>query len=167
MFMSDDDPAFVNAWVAVMPQPVHRLLCSWHVDRCWQNNLSKIQTSEKRSLVYTTLKTLLEMTDSVEKFTVLLKQVVTNLIGDQDTENFGVYFQRYYASRLECWAYCFRKGVGINTNNHLEHFHRNLKHNYLEGKKVKRLDKSIHAVMNVARDSLFKRLIRLVKGNPT
>lgn len=165
-FMSDDAPAFFNAWAAVMPTPEHRLLCSWHVDKCWQKNLSKIKGQEKRSTVYKTLKTLLESTLSLDEFNVLLDQTVTNLLGDVETKNFGEYFVRCYYSRPECWAYCFRKGIGINTNNYLEAFHRNLKHIYLEGKKIKRLDKSIHAVMNIARDSLFKRLIKLTKDTP-
>lgn len=50
---------------------------------------------------------------------------------------------------------------------HLESFHRVLKHIYLEGRKVKKLDKSINAVMKLARDCAFKRLIRLAKKTPS
>lgn len=134
-FMSDDAPAFFNAWVSVMPAPQHKILCAWHVDKCWQKNLAKIKATEKKSLVYKILKTLLETTTSIEDFNVLLHQTVCNLLEDVDTKNFGEYFKKWYASRPESWAYCYRKGIGINTNNYLEAFHRNLKYIYLEGRK--------------------------------
>lgn len=50
---------------------------------------------------------------------------------------------------------------------YLESYHKILKHIYLEGKKVKRLDKTINAVLKIARDSLFKRLIKLSKNTRT
>lgn len=46
-------------------------------------------------------------------------------------------------------------------------FHKILKHIYLEGKRVKRLDKTIDALMKFSRDSLYKRLIKLSKYVPT
>lgn len=56
VFMSDDAPAFYNAWVIVMGPVEHRLLCTWHVDRNWRENLNKISGGyEKKSLVYKTL----------------------------------------------------------------------------------------------------------------
>lgn len=42
--------------------------------------------------------------------------------------------------------------------------HRTLKHIYLNGKFVKRLDKAIGAIMKFVRDKLFERLIVLHKG---
>jgi len=44
---------------------------------------------------------------------------------------------------------------------------RTLKHIYLEGKKVKRLDKSIHALLKFLRDKSIDRLIVLHKGKLT
>lgn len=35
VFMSDDAPAYYNAWSDVMGTVSHRLLCTWHVDRNW------------------------------------------------------------------------------------------------------------------------------------
>lgn len=38
VFMSDDDPAFYNAWVNIIG-PAHKsFLCSWHVDQIWRRN---------------------------------------------------------------------------------------------------------------------------------
>lgn len=35
VFMSDDAPAFYNAWKDIMGPSKHRLLCTWHVDKAW------------------------------------------------------------------------------------------------------------------------------------
>jgi len=50
---------------------------------------------------------------------------------------------------------------------YLESFHKILKHIYLEGRKVKRLDKTINALMKICRDSVYKRLIHLAENVPT
>jgi len=51
------------------------------------------------------------------------------------------------------------------TNMYLESFHKILKHIYLDGKKVRRLDKSIkYALMKLTRDSYFKRLTKVSKN---
>lgn len=50
---------------------------------------------------------------------------------------------------------------------YLESFHKTLKHIYLEGKKVKRLDKTINAVMKFTRDSIFQRMIKIFKNVPS
>jgi len=52
----------------------------------------------------------------------------------------------------------------INTNMHIERMHRTLKHIYLEGKKVKQLNKSIHALLKFLRDKSIDRLIVFYKG---
>ncbi|XP_050065717.1 uncharacterized protein LOC126554715, partial [Aphis gossypii] len=80
VFMSDDAPAFYNAWVNVMGPATHKLLCTWHIDRNWRQNLNKITGGhEKKAL---------------------------DLLDDPNTNTFGLYFERHYASRPECWAYC-------------------------------------------------------------
>jgi len=167
VFMTDDAPAFYNAWIAIMGPVEHRLLCTWHVDKNWRQNLSKISGgSEKKSIVYKTLRILLQTT-SIEEFKNNLQNVIRDLKQDKDTYTFGVYFEKYYSKRPECWAYCYRLRLGINTNMYLESFHKVLKHIYLEGKRVKRLDKTINALNKYSRDSQYKRLIKLSKNIPT
>jgi len=167
VFMPDDASAFYNNWVAVMGSVEHRLLCTWHVDKNWRQNLCKISGGpEKKVLVYETFIIILQTT-SVDEFHNYIENFLQNLKQDNDTKIFGVYFEKYYSRRPECWAYCFRLRLGINTNMYLESFHKILKHIYLEGKRVKRLDKTIHALMKFSRDSLYKRLIKLTKYVPT
>lgn len=166
VFMSDMADLFYNGWLSVMSPVERRLYCTWHVDRAWQNNLSKINNKEKRSEVYKKLRTLLEETDE-DAFSKLLPVIVQSLCDDEDTQRFGEYFQKYYGGSCKQWAYCFRKNAGINTNMHLERMHRTIKHLYLKGKTVKRLDKSIHAIMQMTKQKLFDRLTILEKGKVT
>lgn len=49
VFMSDDDPAFYNAWRNVMGDTEHKLLCSWHVDHSWRKQIqTKINGSYEK-----------------------------------------------------------------------------------------------------------------------
>ena len=53
----------------------------------------------------------------------------------------------------------------VNTNMHLESFHRLLKVVYLQGKQNRRLDHLISIVLKVARDKGFERIKKMHKGN--
>jgi len=57
--MSDDEPAFYNAWSSIMGPTPKQLSCTWHVFRNWSKNLSKIKSQDKKSLVFKILKALL------------------------------------------------------------------------------------------------------------
>lgn len=56
VFMSDDAPAFWNAWINIMwPIPQHHLLCKCHIDNNWHKNLKKISGSQNvKAYVYKT-----------------------------------------------------------------------------------------------------------------
>lgn len=80
---------------------------------------------------------------SIDEFNIHIYTIITELKQDNDTNA----FEKHYSRRPECWAYCYWLRLGINTNMYLESFHKILKHIYLEGKRVKRLDKTIHALI--------------------
>lgn len=121
---------------------IPQLLCTWHVHRNWHRNLNKIKGgNDIRNLVHKILKALLRLTN-VDKFEISLNQVLYDLLADDDTKDFGEYFQNYYFYRPECLAYCYRLG-------YLENFHKVLKHVYLERRKVMRLDKTANALMKL------------------
>lgn len=162
-FMSDDAPAFYNAWVAVMGSVDKRLLCSWHVDRAWQGKLYTIKDNEKKKIVYKALRTChteLDVNNFVKMFAELLEQ----LKSDPDTVTFGQYLSTHYANRTELWAYSYRTGSRINTNMYIENFHKIIKHIYMQGKKSKRVDKCIDALFSYLLDKQFDRLGKLHKG---
>jgi len=87
---------------------------------------------------------------------------------DEQTNEFANYFVSHYGNCVQSWAYCHRIHAGVNTNMHIERMHRTLKHIYLQGKKVKRLDKSLYyALMKFIRDRSIDRLIVIHKGKIT
>ncbi|GFS78345.1 MULE domain-containing protein [Trichonephila clavipes] len=122
-FMTDDVPAFYNAWSYVMGTVRNVLLCAWHVTRNWHQNLNKIKYPEKRKIVNKALKAVKDEL-CLETFSNLMKQFIEDLLNDPDTSEIGKYFQQNYAQRPEKWAYCYRKGLGINTNMYLGTFHK-------------------------------------------
>lgn len=152
-FMSDMSEVFYNAWNCVMGRAEHQLYCSWHVDRAWQTNLTKINSKEKRSWVYKTIK-VLQQNIQIKSFLEQLNTVIISLLTDTDTNKFGVYFEQCYSKNVEKWAYCFRKDCGINTNMILESMHKSVKYFYLNRKTVKRLDKGLHAVLEYTRNKM-------------
>ncbi|GFY63965.1 MULE domain-containing protein [Trichonephila inaurata madagascariensis] len=98
-FMTDDAPAFYNAWSYVMGT-VKNVLCAWHVTRNWHQNLNKIKNPEKRKIVNKALKAVKDEL-CLETFSNLMKQFIEDLLNDPDTSEFGKYFQQNYAQRPE------------------------------------------------------------------
>lgn len=123
------------AWCQIMGPSKHRLLCSWHIDRAWQTNLTKINNSEKKSWVYKTLKHIQTISDT-EVFKKKIIKFTRTLIEDQETKTFDDYLEKYYIPISEQWAYCYRSGCGLNTNMRLQSFHKTIKYHYLAGKKI-------------------------------
>lgn len=166
VFMTDDDPAFYNGWRAVMGDVDHRLLCSWHVDQAWRKQIqAKIVGSlERKTAVYKSLK-VLQHEPNVDEFESILLGVCEELGKDKNTKEFGHYFQTNYVNRKEQWAYCHRRSCGINTNMFLESVHKTLKYHYLKGRKNKRMDLCINALLQYIKDKSFERFIKLVKNS--
>ena len=119
-----------------------------------------------KATVYKTVRALMELT-CTEQFTVKLQQFMAAAKEDPKTADFACYFEREYASRPEVWAYCYRFGLKVHHNMHLEAMHRVIKHVHLQGIKVRRLDKSIHALMRFLRTKMSDRLLKLHKGKWT
>jgi hypothetical protein len=164
-FMSDDDPAFYNAWCSVMGAAERQLLCSWHINKNLEANLhSKTTCSpEKRKEVSAQVRAVIEETNTI-KFHEDLLLLEHSLLCDPELEAFGTYFTTKYSKCPEKWAYCYRINAGINTNMYLEALHKVFKYFYLDGRKNKRVDKCIAALLRFSRDKIFNRAIMLVKN---
>ena len=140
--MTDDADQFYNSWKTVFSEDPQKLLCTWHVDRAWRGAalLSKIVDKDLQCQVYHSLRTVAEEPDER-----LLNQMLTNLElqlqENADTRCFSNYLNTHYTPRKEQSAMCYRKKAGINTNMHVESFHRLLKYIYMKGKVNKRVDK--------------------------
>ena len=161
--MSDLAEQFYTAWVASFGNRPRKLVCTWHVDRAWRENIRQLNDSQLQLTVYHSLRLLLEETDK-QKFELLLKQTLEQLKKCSHTKDFARYFDTYYATRKKQWAACYRRDATVNTNMYVESFHRVLKHVYLKGRVNKRLDKFIYILLKLARD---KRLIKFEKEKST
>lgn len=113
-------------------------------------------------IIYKEIRTLLEERDATA-FKIMLEKFCSR-VGDSEISDFVKYFKDNYQKNYECWAYCCRLNSGINTNMHLERMHKIIKYIYLKGKRVKRLDKGIAALMRFVRDKLIDQLIVMNKG---
>ena len=161
-FMSDDASQFFNAWLAVFGGSPKKILCIWHVDKNWREKLSVIKDKEMQLAVYHNLRVLLEERD-IDKFESLYEKTLQQL-ATYDTEQFRQYYISTYGKRKNEWALCYRQGAFTNTNMYVEAFHRVLKYIYLKGKVNKRVDICLHALIKIARDKFFERLVKLSKG---
>ena len=160
--MSDTASQFYNAWVAIMGGTPIRLICIWHVDRAWKQELrAKVKDSEMAEDIYKMLRTVMQATTVPEFKTLLCK--LEECLASISVE-ISNYFEREWLRKKEMWAYCYRVGLGINTNMIVEAFHRGFKYNYLKGKCNKRVDNCLLSLLKFVRDKYFERLIKLTKG---
>ena len=167
VLMTDDAEAYHNAWCQVMGQPAHRLLCTWHIDRAWRKNLGKIHgDSLLKATIYKTLRALLEVKERAV-FEDKMRSFLQCATEDDRTRDFAQYFDKQYATRPQVWAYCFRIGLQVHHNMHLEALHRVLKHVHMQGRKVRRMDKCIHALLRLMRTKMHDRLQKTHKGKWT
>jgi len=84
-----------------------QLLCTWHVLKSWNKNLSKIHCHEKKAIIFKTLKSLLYETDE-KAFNIELLKILNYLKNDLDNADFGNYFATTYSSRVEKWTFFIR-----------------------------------------------------------
>lgn len=163
-FMTDITHVYYNSWISTMGSISLHLFCSWHIDRAWQQNLTKVKDIDERSQVYKTLKHLQTLL-SEEEFEKQLHSFLNMLLTKDSTREMYIYLKNYYYDNREKWAYCYRKKRGINTNMFLENMHKIIKYEYMDGKKVKRLDKTLHALQKFVTDKTVSRLIKVTKGH--
>ena len=121
--MSDLAEQFYSAWIAAFysTKPPKKLICTWHVDRAWRENLKKFTNSELKVTLYHNLRVLLEETD-VHMIELLLERTIHNLKDSNVTFGFADYFEKNYVKRKEEWAACYRKESLVYTNMYVETF---------------------------------------------
>ena len=165
--MSDLANQYYNAWVGVMEHHPKKLVCTWHVDKAWRENIrEKVKDATVGAEVYKMLRTVLEET-SETTFSDLLCKVLHQLQNDDSTSTFYKYFESEWVPKVQEWAFCYRCALGINTNMYVEAFHRTFKYNYLKGKFNKRVDNCLLNLLKFIRDKTYERTIKLTKGKLT
>uniref|UniRef100_A0A0A9Z9U1 C2H2-type domain-containing protein n=1 Tax=Lygus hesperus TaxID=30085 RepID=A0A0A9Z9U1_LYGHE len=163
MFMSDVSNMYYDAWCSSMHVPSSRFFCSWHVDRAWRKFLMKIKNSEKRAYAYKIAKAL-AMDRNREQFEQEMNSAITDLKTDSETVQFAEFLQGEF-SRSYCWAHCYRSDGFLEKNSPLESISKAIKNVFLQGKKCKRLDKSLSDLMKLTRDKLFDQSILAHKSH--
>ena len=123
IFMSNDAQSYYNAFKFVFQEAENRLLCSWHVKNSWIKNWCKIQDVEFREAMKKRLTSIYNELNEAA-FEIQLDSFIDDLSADPLTKTFADYFVRHYSSRRREWAPCYRKGLHVNTNMHLENMHR-------------------------------------------
>ena len=166
IFMSDDAIQYWNAFKEIYGENnTRKYLCSWHVDRSWRNGLSRyIEDISAKAEIYAKLRAVMIETNH-QDLTAMTQHLMSYLT--LKYPRFAEYFKSNYLKRIEEWSTFYRIGTLVNTNMHLESFHRVLKYKYLNGKQNKRLDSLLNTLLKIARDKWFERLQKSLKGKVT
>ena len=142
-----------------------QLWCVWHVDKAWKAGLKRhVQSVSQQKTIYHFLRMLLVETN-IPTFRKLLAQTLT--LCQEITPLFAEYLKSRYCKNLEQWGLCYRIGTPMNTNMHIESFHRVLKIVYLQHKHNRRVDYLIYILLKIARDKAFDHIQKLEKGKVT
>lgn len=80
-----------------MKYPEHRQYCTWHVEKAWRKNLSKIKSKPKQIEVYTLLRTLHQELNA-EAFNKMFEKAINQMSSDNDTIEFSNYFIGNYTN---------------------------------------------------------------------
>ena len=161
--MSDLAPQYFDAFCSEYEYAPQQLFCTWHVDKAWKEQVkAKIKSTEYGLCTYKGLRALLVHHDKII-FESKLAEFSEVLINTKETQDFGKYLLDFWVNKKEKWAYCYRTGLGINTNMLCEAFHRVIKYNYLKGKFNMRVDRCLVNLMKFNRNKLFEKLIKMNK----
>ncbi|KAF6201536.1 hypothetical protein GE061_003927 [Apolygus lucorum] len=154
VFMTDTTELYFRAWCKTIGTPVHRFFCSWHVEKDWKKNLNKVEGDQSlKILVYEKIR-MTQMESNVYAFRRMFDTLMSDLLGNAKTRNFGEYVHDRYTNSTRNWAFCYRRSAGINSSTHVERMHGIFRHFYVQGKKIKRLDKAIYALEAFIRSKL-------------
>jgi hypothetical protein len=102
-----------------------------------------------------------------EKFESDYEKFIEDLYSNENTKSFGKYLFETYSKNKHEWAYCYRKFIGINTNMHIENFHKQLKDRYFKRMSIDRMDKSVTLILQYIKDRSRERIVSLLRGKHT
>lgn len=159
VFMTDDAPQYFSSWQHVFGQSsrTKKLLCRWHLDKAWRKAVKeKIKETDMKPSVYHHLLVLLNEKD-ITLFNKKLQSFLSWL-NQEEMAEFLQYFQVNYCNRISEWATHGRQHASVNTNMHVEAFHRLVKSVYFQQKQNRRVDCLLNVLLRLTRDKAFERL---------
>ena len=145
--ITNDDNSGWNAFTNIFGSVEHHLLCKWHITRAWRRHLSKLAPkTEVKNELYRALVVLLEEKDPL-RFETLMNGFLS--MWNEQSSNFGEYFQLNYKDRVKQWAMCYRNFEHANTDTsmYVESFHNVLKTYCMERKPNKRVEDLINVLL--------------------
>ncbi|CAA9996192.1 unnamed protein product [Nesidiocoris tenuis] len=160
-FMSDLTDEYYNGWCTVMPTPMFRLFCSWHVTKIWEEKALQTIPDEDEAAVSFQRLIGIQCHPNEFEFPLLLEAEIDRLKANPSTEEFGNFVESEFSSNVRRWAHCYRKYCRAHTNASLESMHNTLHHVYVGEKKTRRLDKAIAALIKYVQDLLFQQVVSL------
>ena len=99
--MSDIVTQYYNTFVAANGCHPKKLLCTWHVNKTWKEELrNKVPNPVTQVYIYGMLRTLLEETYEAA-FNDSVDFLITSLSSTEETKNFLNYFQVFLLTKKE------------------------------------------------------------------
>ena len=149
ILMTDDDSSGYNAARAIYGQNIKHYLCVWHIHRAWIRNLHQyIKNDEHKGAIYWHLCSMMDAQtiDQYQQIRDTLRASLRNIY-----PNFLKYLDNTYFNRPEKWTMYSRKGdkCKVNTNMFIESFHNQLKTNWFNGKRNRRIDILIETLLKI------------------
>uniref|UniRef100_A0A8D8X8E6 MULE transposase domain-containing protein n=1 Tax=Cacopsylla melanoneura TaxID=428564 RepID=A0A8D8X8E6_9HEMI len=105
--ITDDDSSLINGINDVMRSEIKHILCQWHLDNSFKDNIRSKCDRNKFDIIYTDLKAVV-LSKTIEEFDKLVSGFTTK---HKDETIFLDYLNSYYMHRREKWAMCFRKDL--------------------------------------------------------
>lgn len=93
----------------------------------------------------------------------MLQNTIQQMKENPDTAEFGNYFEGQFAHNVENWAFCYRLNIGTNARHH-ERMHSVIKYLCQNGKKLKKLEMALPAIMKFLKEKETERIIQLQNG---
>ncbi|XP_022091647.1 uncharacterized protein LOC110979845 isoform X2 [Acanthaster planci] len=166
-FMADTAFMYSNLWSSVFWSSPRRLICPWHVDQAWKEELkNEISDLAVQAQVYKMLRVVLEQQDETS-FEDSLQRLLGRLSVSDKTMAFRKYFIKEWIPKMHQWAYCYRTSHCLNPGVFSEAFHIIFQCMYLQGHVNKRVDSCLVHLLKFIRDKTFNWMVKFPRVKVT
>ncbi|XP_038070595.1 uncharacterized protein LOC119739654 isoform X2 [Patiria miniata] len=166
-FMADAAFMYSNLWTSVFWIAPKKLICPWHVDQAWKEELkNEISDLAVQAQVYKMLRVVLEQQDETS-FEDYLQRLLGRLSVSDKTMAFRKYFIKEWVPKMHQWAYCYRTSHCLNPGVFTEAFHIIFKRMYHQGHVNKRVDSCLVHLLKYIRDKTFNWMVKFPRVKVT
>ena len=166
-FMADKAFLYSNIWTSVFWTTPKNLICPWHVDQAWREELkNEISELAVQAQVYKMLRVVLEQQDETS-FEDSLHRLLSRLAVSDKTLTFLWYFIKEWVPKMHQWANCYRTTHSLNPGVFQEAFHIIFKRAYFQGHVNKRVDSCLIHLLKYIRDKTFNWMVKFPRVKVT